>query len=217
MFNNALTSNPNGNNSRLGVHYCGRFYPATQDKATGKFVVYINGMRQEYTFLELLRLQQAEQDRAEAWERVDKGFEEQKASSNYWMGVYEKAKEKALYALNKIYTPMKEEAAKKAYEEEKAYSIAKDRYDRMIAKTPSKKVSDLTVSQRVHAEEYYEQMTTAKNNKDEQDGIRSFARMKEISAESQYLYACHSAFNEALHGGEIAMQQKAAKHIANMC
>jgi len=217
MFNNALTSNPNGNNSRLGVHYCGRFYPATQDKATGKFVVYINGMRQEYTFLELLRLQQAEQDRAEAWERVDKGFEEQKASSNYWMGVYEKAKEKALYALNKIYTPMKEEAAKKAYEEEIAYNEAEKHYNQIMATTENNEISELDVAQKVHAEEYSEAMETAEDNKDKQEGIRSFARRKEISAESQYLSACHSSFNEALHGGEIAMQQKVAKHIANMC
>ena len=52
--------------------------------------------------------------------------------------------------------------------------------------------------------------------KDKQEGIRSHSRSKEISAESQYLSACYSAFNEALHAGKVAMHQKVAKHIAMM-
>ena len=215
MAFNALTSNPNKNNSNFGIHYCGRFYPAVQDKTTGNFVVYINGIKKEYTFLELLKIQQSEQDRQEMWQRVDKGFENQKADSNYWMGVYEAAKKKAL-ALCNSWKKKKTEAAKEEYRQELAYVDAKRRYDQIMSTTEDNKMSELNVLQRTHAEEYDEQMTIAIDEKDKQEGIRSHSRSKEISAEGQYLSACHSAFNEALHCGEITTQQTVAKHIAEM-
>ena len=207
MFNSALTSNPNGNNSKLGVHYCGRFYPAVQDKATGNFVVYINGVRKEFTFIELLNIQQAEQNRIETRERVNKGFEEQKAQSDKWMEFYKDAKEKALNALNKIYTPMKEQAAEKAYKEELVYKDAERRYNQIMGTTKNNDMSELGASEKVHAKEYSIAMTTAKKEKDKEDGIRTFARIKEISFEGQYFSACRSFIDEVLHRGEIEMQQ----------
>ena len=216
MSFSALTSNPNKNNgSNFGIHYCGRFYPAVQDKSTGNFVVYINGIRKEYTFIELLKIQQAEQDKQEMWQRVDKGFEKQKADSNYWMNVYEAAKKKAL-TLCSSWSKKKEEASKEKYNQELAYRDAKRRYDQIMSTTENNKMSELNVAQRTHAKEYDEQMTVASDEKDKQEGIRSHSRSKEISAESQYLSACYSAFNEALHAGKVAMHQKVAKHIAMM-